>query len=271
MYRHPHITDNSLYKTTSSVSLLYWFDKLCLPGCLNTECTEASPLSVTRSSVSQKTWVMVQQSPCVSDKCPLQEHLPSKAIIDSISSVSTETLAVNTKSLPQDHWEPAFSWPSFEYNDPINSLSLSPADPNNLCAGFLRNSSMFQIMPLLTLQHKYGCHIANISQTTIILNGHKDPTHLPTFTKIQPTTILTSHIIAKYMLEKNALKCHIYAIFANYIMYTWDNYATIYTSYELSAINIVTTNTGIHSIHIIDICPWTNIPTTSHMYIPLHL
>ena len=44
----------------------------------------------------------------------------------------------------------------------------------------------------------------------------------------------------------------------------------IYISYELNAINNVTSNTAIHTSHITDICPWTNRPATLHIYVPLH-
>ena len=37
----------------------------------------------------------------------------------------------------------------------------------------------------------------------------------------------------------------------------------MYTSYWLNEINNVTSSTGIH-IHIIDLCSWTNMPTTLH-------
>ena len=40
--------------------------------------------------------------------------------------------------------------------------------------------------------------------------------------------------------------------------------------YLLAAINNMTTGTGTHTLHIIGTCPQTNMPATSHMYIPLH-
>ena len=46
------------------------------------------------------------------------------------------------------------------------------------------------------------------------------------------------------------------------------NSVSVYTSYEPTAINIVTGSTGIHTPHIIGICPSTNIPTT--LYIHAH-
>ena len=44
----------------------------------------------------------------------------------------------------------------------------------------------------------------------------------------------------------------------------------IYFIYTYSNHN-VTWNTGIHLFYIIDICPWTNMPVTLHIYVPLHV
>ena len=69
---------------------------------------------------------------------------------------------------------------------------LSPGDLNNQCVGFLMHSFIvFQIMSLLTLLYKYGCHITHSNQTAITLNGHIDPTYLSISTKIQPTATAT--------------------------------------------------------------------------------
>ena len=47
----------------------------------------------------------------------------------------------------------------------------------------------------------------------------------------------------------------------------WDNYISIYTSYEFSAMSIVTRRTDIHAFHITGICPWTNKPPhCTYMY-----
>ena len=51
--------------------------------------------------------------------------------------------------------------------------------------------------------------------------------------------------------------CHIYRLGHVHI---WHNYASIHTSYELATINNVTRNTAIHTLHIVGICPWTNMP-----------
>ena len=52
----------------------------------------------------------------------------------------------------------------------------------------------------------------------------------------------------------------------------WGNFVNIYiyTSYELTIINSATRCTAIHVFHFIGICPWTNMPATSHIYVPLH-
>ena len=49
------------------------------------------------------------------------------------------------------------------------------------------------------------------------------------------------------------------------------NCVSIYTSYELNAMNNVTRSTGIHVFHITALCPWTNMPPTLYKYIPLHI
>ena len=51
----------------------------------------------------------------------------------------------------------------------------------------------------------------------------------------------------------------------------WGNYVSIYTLYELTAINSVTTSNNIHTFHINGICPWTNMLATLHIYILLHV
>ena len=45
---------------------------------------------------------------------------------------------------------------------------------------------------------------------------------------------------------------------------------SIYASYKLAAINNMTRNTGIHTFHIIGICPWTDMPATQHINVTLH-
>ena len=79
--------------------------------------------------------------------------------------------------------------------------------------------------------------------------------HLPICTKIQPTTTVTSHIIAKYVPETNMpLKCHIYAI---------SQLVHVQMSDICVSINFISThhnqkyhpNTGIYLFYINGICP----------------
>ena len=44
----------------------------------------------------------------------------------------------------------------------------------------------------------------------------------------------------------------------------------LYTLYELNTTNNVTRSTGILTFHITGICPWTNMPSKLHKYVPLH-
>ena len=53
-------------------------------------------------------------------------------------------------------------------------------------------------------------------------------------------------------------------------VYIWNNYISIYNSYELNAMNYVTMTTGMHIFHITGICPWKNMPATLHTCVPLH-
>ena len=109
--------------------------------------------------------------------------------------------------------------------------ALSPGDLNEKCAWFLCILLIvFLFIPLLTLQHSYQYHIANMSHTTIMLNGHIDPTYLPISTTIQPTTKATSHIFAK-ICARNKYAQHVpqmlISFYANmrqlcqYIYLTW--------------------------------------------------
>ena len=49
-----------------------------------------------------------------------------------------------------------------------------------------------------------------------------------------------------------------------------DSYVSIYTSYDLTTVNNVSTSTGIFTLQIISICLRTNMPGTSQIYMPLH-
>ena len=47
-------------------------------------------------------------------------------------------------------------------------------------------------------------------------------------------------------------------------------YETTMSVYMLTAINGVTSCSGIHTFHIISICAWLNMAATLHIYLPLH-
>ena len=141
------------------------------------------------SSVSQETWKINVQGLSQSQQwMPFTRPSSEESYhIASMSSVSREIWTMNMKSLPQCHWETAFSRPYFEYNVHINSLNLClygtwPITVQGLLCIL---SIVFQIMPLLTFWHRYGSHIENKIHTAIKLNGHIDPTYLPTSTKIK--------------------------------------------------------------------------------------
>ena len=70
--------------------------------------------------------------------------------------------------------------------------------------------------------------------------------------------------------NKYPLKCHRFATYANsFMVHTWDYYVSIYTSYELDAINNMTRSTNIYTFQITSICPWTYMHATLHKYVPL--
>ena len=86
--------------------------------------------------------------------------------------------------------------------------------------------------------------------------------------KIQATTIPTSQVIAMYRPVKRCLSTsQIYELVHAQIR---NKYVSINTLYELIKSNNVTRNTGIQTFHIFTICPCTDMPTTLHIYVPLH-
>ena len=81
----------------------------------------------------------------------------------------------------------------------------------------------------LTLQHKYGCHIENMSHVAIMLKGHADPTYLSISAKMQPTVAATLYIIAKNVPETILpVKYYIYTTYANYSMCRYETSMSIY-------------------------------------------
>ena len=83
---------------------------------------------------------------------------------------------------------------------------------------------------------------------------------------------LIYHAITIYLPVINRPpKCHRYATCQFFIhVQISDNYVSIYTSHEFTTINNVNRSTGIHTFHITGICPWTNMPATLYIYVPLH-
>ena len=63
------------------------------------------------------------------------------------------------------------------------------------------------------------------------------------------------------------LKCHIFQLLFVQIS---DNNVRIYASYQLTAINNVTTSTGIYTFHIFWHMPLNNMSATLHIYFLLH-
>ena len=107
---------------------------------------------------------------------------------------------------------------------------------------------------------KYGCHLASMCHTAIMLYGHIDSTSLHACAKTQPTAISTLHIIVMHVPETNiTLKYHVEAQYADKFMCRYDT-----TCQYMSNMN------SLQSIfHIIGICPCPNMPATLHMYAPL--
>ena len=57
----------------------------------------------------------------------------------------------------------------------------------------------------------------------------------------------------------------------DYFRYPYETAMSVYTSYQLKAINSVTTCTGIHRFQINNTCSWANMPAKLCMYVPLHI
>ena len=105
-----------------------------------------------------------------------------------------------------------------------------------------------------------------------IYRPYIDPTFLYIWGKKQQTATLIYHATGISVPTTNMpLKCQRDATYANYIhMHISDNYVSTYTYYELTAINNATRNTAVHTFHRIGICPWTHMPATLHIYVPVY-
>ena len=103
--------------------------------------------------------------------------------------------------------------------------------------------------------------------TYIVLYFIQTPHYHICKSKQQQTTTFNFHAITIYVATTSMpLKGHICLLLQVQIL---ENYTSIHTSYELTPINNVTRTTGIHTCHIIGICPWTNIPATLHTLVQL--
>ena len=86
---------------------------------------------------------------------------------------------------------------------------------------------------------------------------------------VQKMQLLIIMLLPHVTITIISLKYHIYTTFPNNFMCTWNNYVSIYTTYEFTAINNVTRSTGIHTFPIIGICHWTNMPSKLLMNVAL--
>ena len=116
-------------------------------------------------------------------------------------------------------------------------------------------------MPLNT----YACHTTHVCPTALIVYSTCRP-HITAHTS-KKTAIFNYCVYIMCANKKMPLKCHIFQLPPVHI---WDNQVSIYTSYELTAINNLTRSTGIHTFHITGICFWTYKCATLYIYISLH-
>ena len=151
--------------------------------------------------------------------------------------------------------------------------------------------------------NKYACHIASMNHTAIMLNGHIYPRPLYICVKTHATVMSTSHVVAMYVPAINMpLKWYTGGSCLNWIFWEHENMSGLFTlNYTRKRKNIwqkiqakwesgltaeqlkwdppvyistttnVTRSTGIHTVHIIGICPRTNMPAALHIYVPLYI
>ena len=79
-------------------------------------------------------------------------------------------------------------------------------------------------------------------------------------------------VIAMYMPKTNMpLKCgHINHMCSLVHVHIWDNYVSIYASYEPSAISNVSRNTDIHNFTLLVFAPEQNMTVKFHINVPLY-
>ena len=117
-------------------------------------------------------------------------------------------------------------------------------------------------------QHKYShWHKSHI----IPLNNHLNKIYTMVSLMVPSVSCEKKHVIAMYVPKTNMpLQSHINHTCQSVHVHLCNNCVNIYASHEPNAVNIVTRNTNIQTFHIIDICLWTNMPVTLHIYASLH-
>ena len=107
------------------------------------------------------------------------------------------------------------------------------------CACMCTKSTAMTLYIYLMSWSIYNCHIANMTNTAIMLIWAHRPNLLHVCAKTQPT----SQVIQQICLPI----CHIYTFVHVHI---WHNYVSINTSYEFTAINNMTRSTFVNTVHM---------------------
>ena len=104
-----------------------------------------------------------------------------------------------------------------------------------------------------------------IKSHTIPLNNHLNMINEIVSWTEPSASCEKKHLISMYVPKTDMpLKCQLGHV------QIWDNYVSIYTSHKFTEINSVSRRTATYTFHFIGICPWANMPATSHVYVPLH-
>ena len=124
--------------------------------------------------------------------------------------------------------------------------------------------------------HQHWCHMMLIVLSIIPVNHYNDMQHdfFGHMTNAIVSLMAVSashdrkHVIAMYILKTNmppntTHKPHMPISSCAHIR----QLHSIHAPYEPNAISNVTWKTGIHTFHITGICPSTNMPPTSHIYV----
>ena len=104
--------------------------------------------------------------------------------------------------------------------------------------------------------------------TALVIQPSCRPPHYCTFNENKTMNCnFIYHAISIYEPATNMhLKCHTYLLLHMQIL---DNFDSIHTSHELPAMINLTRSTCMHTFHITVICPWRNMSTTLHIYVPM--